>query len=336
MQRILLAYHDPRWREEFSRESTLVAGAMSDVLIGIHHIGSTAIPSLRAKPIIDILAVVTDVALLDAKRQQMEAFGYEAMGEFGIPGRRYFRKDDRNGARTHQIHAFRIGSPQIERHLAFRDFMRAHHDCAREYDALKRRLAELHSTDISAYTHGKDAFIKAIDAKAAAWRVNWIETKRTMLRPFEESDAEQAFAWFSDAEVMRFIPRGADRTIEDTRRRIGRYREHEARFGFSKRLIIHRETGEAIGDAGLFHLPDGKRIELGYRLAKPYWGVGLAVEIGRAWLSWFDAHLAGTPLFADVHAGNTRSQRVLSKLGFQPSHSEDVLGMEMMLYLRQQ
>lgn len=163
---------------------------------------------------------------------------------------------------------------------------------------------------------------------------DWIETERTRLRPLEEADATAAFAWFSDPEVMRFIPRGPDHTIDDTRRRIAWYREHEARFGFSKRIILHRETGEAIGDSGLFHMPDGERIELGYRLSRPYWGAGLAVEIGRAWLTWFDAHLAGTPLFADVHAEHVRSQRVLTKLGFEPSHSEEVLGMEMMIYFR--
>ena len=83
---------------------------------------------------------------------------------------------------------------------------------------------------------------------------DWIETERTRMRPFEEADAEEAFAWFSDPEVMKFIPGGADATLEDTCRRIARYREHQTRFGFSKRLIIDRETGKAIGDSGLFHL----------------------------------------------------------------------------------
>lgn len=162
-----------------------------------------------------------------------------------------------------------------------------------------------------------------------------IETERTWLRPFEESDAEEAFAWFSDPDVMRFIPGGPDVALEDTRRRIAGYREHQARHGFSKRLIIHRETGKAIGDFGLYHLPDGKRIELGFRFAKPYWGAGYAVEVGREWLEWFDTHLAGESLFADVHSDHVTSQRVLSKLGFKPSHSELVLGMSMMIYCRQ-
>ena len=106
VQRVFLVPRDARWAEEFSRESSVVAGAIGDLLIAMHHIGSTAIPGIHAKPIIDILAVVSDVALLDESRPQMEALGYEAMGEFGISGRRYFRKDDACGNRTHQIHAF--------------------------------------------------------------------------------------------------------------------------------------------------------------------------------------------------------------------------------------
>jgi RimJ/RimL family protein N-acetyltransferase len=163
---------------------------------------------------------------------------------------------------------------------------------------------------------------------------DWLETERTRLRPFEEADAEAAFAWLSDAEVMQFIPRGPDATLADTQRRIAGYREHEARCGFSKRLIIHRESGRPIGDSGLFHLPDGQRVELGFRLARSHWGAGYAAEVGRAWLDWWEARRAGQPLFADVHPDHVKSQRVLARLGFQPSHAESVLGLTMLIYVR--
>lgn len=167
MQSICLLPHDPCWAREFVRESAIVAIAMGDALLAIHHIGSTAIPGICAKPVIDILAVVRDVGVLDLLGVRMEALGYEVMGEFGIPGRRYFRKDDAIGTRTHQIHAFAEGSPQIARHVAFRDFLRAHPAHAVEYDALKQRLAALHPKDIGAYTDGKDAFIAEIDTLAS-------------------------------------------------------------------------------------------------------------------------------------------------------------------------
>ena len=97
----------------------------------------------------------------------MEALGYAALGEFGIPGRRYFRRNNASGDRTHQIHAFENGSPQIKRHLAFRDFMIDNPNVAQEYGDLKRTLAAKHPDDIEAYMDGKGEFIKEIDRRAA-------------------------------------------------------------------------------------------------------------------------------------------------------------------------
>jgi GrpB-like predicted nucleotidyltransferase (UPF0157 family) len=170
VHRVYLAPHDLRWPQEFARESSALATVMGDPLVEMHHIGSTAIPRIRAKPIIDMLAVVRDLPSLDEKNPAMEAFGYEPKGEFGIPGRRYFRKNDRDGNRTHQIHAFQTGSSQIERHLAFRDFLSAHPRYARQYELLKMRLAELYPNDIGSYADGKAEFVKEMDGRAAAWR----------------------------------------------------------------------------------------------------------------------------------------------------------------------
>jgi GrpB-like predicted nucleotidyltransferase (UPF0157 family) len=167
-QRVYLEPHDPRWAEEFARESSILANALGNVLVEIHHIGSTAIPGIEAKPIIDMLAVVGDLRLLDENQAKMEALRYEAMGEFGIPGRRYFRKNNKSGLRTHQIHAFQAGSSQIQRHLDFRDFMRVNPHFAKDYEALKQRLAALYPNDISSYADGKTAFIRDMEARAAA------------------------------------------------------------------------------------------------------------------------------------------------------------------------
>jgi len=168
--KVVVEPHNPRWVDVFDIESKMVAQALGSNVVSIHHIGSTAIPAIYAKPIIDMLIEVTDSDDVDAHNPAMEALGYEAMGEFGIPGRRYFRKDNEAGFRTHQIHTFKAGSPEVNRHLAFRDFMLEHPEWAREYSDLKRKLAEAHSDDIERYMDGKDAFIKEIDIKAAAWR----------------------------------------------------------------------------------------------------------------------------------------------------------------------
>src|SRR4051812_35221263 len=103
---IHLVAHDTTWAAEFDREASVVKKSLGAALIDLHHIGSTAIPGIAAKPVIDMLAVVSSVQDLDRASSALEALGYEAKGEFGIPGRRYFRKDSPSGVRTHQIHAF--------------------------------------------------------------------------------------------------------------------------------------------------------------------------------------------------------------------------------------
>jgi GrpB-like predicted nucleotidyltransferase (UPF0157 family) len=100
----------------------------------------------------------------------MEALGYEAMGEFGLPGRRYFWKKSSPGIRTHNVHTYETNSPEISRHLAFRDYMIAHSDAAQQYSELKRQLAKQYPQDIEGYMDGKDEFVKVIEKKALEWQ----------------------------------------------------------------------------------------------------------------------------------------------------------------------
>lgn len=171
-QQVYLEPYDAKWADAFERESAAIVIALGEVLVALHHIGSTAIPGICAKPIIDMLAVTQDLRLLDNRGNALAAMGYEALGEFGIAGRRYFRKGDRSGIRTHQVHAFQVGSPQITRHLGFRDFLRAHPDEAAAYAALKERLATEFPRDVSNYTDGKSRFIQEMDIRAEEWRVD--------------------------------------------------------------------------------------------------------------------------------------------------------------------
>lgn len=170
MKKVEVVPHDPQWRNAFETEAEHIDDALGDTIVAVHHIGSTSIPNIYAKPIIDLLVEVRNIAETDEYSSAMESLGYEAMGEFGIPGRRYFRKDNREGIRTHQVHTFKAGSAQIERHLAFRDYMIAHPEDAREYSELKRTLAEKHPQNPDGYMDGKDGFIQEIDRRAAQWR----------------------------------------------------------------------------------------------------------------------------------------------------------------------
>lgn len=167
--RVVVVPPDPDWPARCAAEADALCRALGEVLVRVHPIGSTSVPGLWAKPILDLLAEVTDVAALDVPCPALRALGYEGLGEFGIPGRRYFRKHDAAGVRTHQVHAFRAGDPHVARHMAFRDYLIAHPEAARAYGELKRQLAAAHPDDIEAYMDGKDPFIREHQARALAW-----------------------------------------------------------------------------------------------------------------------------------------------------------------------
>ncbi len=166
---LVIEPHRASWKGDFEQEAARIRSALSPALIALHHIGSTAIPGIHAKPIIDIMAEAVSLGVLDARQGEMERLGYEAMGEFGIQGRRYFRKDSGAGVRTHQLHAFAAGSPHLVRHLAFRDYLLGHPETAREYSALKLQLAKSCRGDVEAYIAGKDPFVKDVERKALDW-----------------------------------------------------------------------------------------------------------------------------------------------------------------------
>lgn len=141
---------------------------LKEQIVKIHHIGSTSVPGLKAKPIIDILLAVKDVGALDAFDAEMKALGYTPRGEYGIPGRRFYLKGLHN--RTHHIHAFNAGSAGAQRHLAFRDYLIAHPDIAKKYEILKVRCAEECHNNIDRYCEGKHDFVQAHEKKALEWK----------------------------------------------------------------------------------------------------------------------------------------------------------------------
>ncbi|MEM7760615.1 MAG: GrpB family protein [Cyanobacteria bacterium P01_A01_bin.40] len=165
--------HNPQWETDFNTESRSLVAVLADNLIQIHHIGSTAIPQIYAKPIIDFLVEVKDINVVTAQTSGMEQLGYQAMGEFGLVGRRYFRKENPPGIRTHHVHIYKANSPEITRHLAFRDYMIAHPKDAEQYSKLKQELAIKYPQDIEGYMDGKDQFVKEMEQKA----INWLNAK---------------------------------------------------------------------------------------------------------------------------------------------------------------
>lgn len=168
----LVLPHDPSWMLAFSREARALAAAVAPTVMALHHIGSTAVPGILAKPVIDMLGETSCLRAFDLSSPRFEAMGYESMGAFGIEGRRYFRKSAADGTRTHHLHVYEVGSPQIARHLSFRDYLLAFPDRAAAYSALKARLVSGGSDGRATYQEAKAAFVAVLDAEAAAWRTS--------------------------------------------------------------------------------------------------------------------------------------------------------------------
>ena len=159
-----------------------------------------------------------------------------------------------------------------------------------------------------------------------------IETERLILRPFEVADTEAAFGWFGDPIVMRFTPSGPDASIEQTVARLANYREHQIAHGFSKWMILDRRSKLPIGDSGLLRLKEYGWIDIGFRLAQPYWGKGLATEAASAWVRAAFGELHLERLTAMVHPENVASIRVLAKLRFREDRRDNILGMNSIIF----
>ncbi len=165
---VVVVDYDASWPRQFEEEKSRIVATLGDVMAGvvaIEHVGSTAVPGLAAKPIIDIIPGVRDLSIGELCIEPLERLGYEYLGEVGIPGRFYFRKGD---PRTHHLHLVQHGSEFWERHIRFRDLLRADPEVARQYDALKRELAVKYRTDRLAYTEAKTPFIESALARARA------------------------------------------------------------------------------------------------------------------------------------------------------------------------
>lgn len=161
--------YNENWVQLFLKEEKIIREIFKDEIVEIHHVGSTAVPGLKAKPVIDIMPIVKNIERIDPFNAQMIEIGYEPLGELGMKGRRYFRKGGEN--RTHQIHMFQWDNDfQIERHLAVRDYLRSHENDAIEYGKLKERLAGEFPKDIEGYSRGKDDYVKSLERRAIEWR----------------------------------------------------------------------------------------------------------------------------------------------------------------------
>ena len=166
---IIVVDHDPAWARVYEQEVRVLRQALGAQLLACHHIGSTSVPRLPAKPILDIILVVADIAALDAGDQCLVELGYDALGENGLPTRRFLSRYAPDGTGIH-LHAYADGNPEIARHLAHRDYLRTHPAEAQAYGTLKRELAQEFRDDRDAYRLGKHDLIQTQEKRALEWQ----------------------------------------------------------------------------------------------------------------------------------------------------------------------
>ncbi len=151
--------YDARWAAAFADEARRIARALGARPAEVAHIGSTAVPGLAAKPILDLLVGIPRMDDVAAYVAALETLGYQSRGAYGLPGRHYLVRDDAAGRRTHHLNVVPLDGSFWRTHLGFRDALRARPARAAAYEALKRDLATRHAGDRPAYTEGKAAFI---------------------------------------------------------------------------------------------------------------------------------------------------------------------------------
>jgi len=164
---ILVVDYDANWPIQYEHEKIQILHVLGKTVANIQHIGSTSVLGLAAKPVIDILLGLKQVAPSLPQISGLETLGYLYCGELGIPGRHYFRC---GMPRTHQIHLVQVDSEFWKSHILFRDFLRAHPDAAQQYETLKRKLAVEFRYDRERYTDSKAPLIKQLLVQAMVWQ----------------------------------------------------------------------------------------------------------------------------------------------------------------------
>jgi len=162
--------YDPNWAIKFDIERVMLQEALGSNALNIEHIGSTAVFGLAAKPVIDILVAVSSLNILDTKDEKMASLGYEAKGENGIEGRRYFQKG--GNQRTHHVHVFQAGDESLIRHRAFKEYLIVYPEITREYSEIKKQAASDCQNNIMLYMSMKNEFIRKHEKLAMRWYGN--------------------------------------------------------------------------------------------------------------------------------------------------------------------
>ncbi len=159
---VVVLPYDEQWKQDFLNIKSELIDALGQLLVEIEHVGSTSVRGLSAKPIIDIDVVIKDYSVFETVKSALEKIGYRHEGDLGITGRAAFKYDGKEHLRKHHLYVCPEDSPELKRHIAFRDYLRTHPDAMREYSHIKEEGAKLYPYNIEGYIEHKSPFIEKI------------------------------------------------------------------------------------------------------------------------------------------------------------------------------
>lgn len=314
---IVLAPQDPRWKNWANDEIMSLAALLEPETPVINHIGSTSVPYIQAKPIIDILVEVPLVADFGRIKKILEDNGYICMSEDcrrlsfnkGYTPKGYAEK-------VFHIHVHRVGDHD---EILFRDYLLSHPDTAMEYERLKLSLLPGFKNNRDGYTEAKTYFVRAVVSAAKHAGADFMrDTDRLNFRLWRENDAEALYKYASDERVSEMALWPRHTSVEMSRQIIRDFfMPNEHTFA-----MVLKETDEPIGCIGLVPVgaehyePLANEREVGYWIGFPYWGKGLTTEALKSLIEFCRNNLRLDSLLITTDAANKASQRVAEKCGF--------------------
>lgn len=345
---VTIVEHRAAWSAEFDAIASDLRQVLGAAALDVDHIGSTAVPALAAKDVIDVQVTVP---AFDGIRDRMLGAGYTMHGDAArqdhLPPGFEARADDwtklffmqRPGMRRCNIHVRRAGRPNQRYPLLVRDFLRAERPFADAYGELKQRLARS-LADPDDYPDVKDPAADLVYHAAERWAAatGWtpahrappgdrtgarlptptLQTARLLLRPFAETDAEALYALQSNARVLRYWDSPPWKDRERARAFLEACRRMEQDGSGARFAIETLQARTFIGWCSMFRWnPVYRSLGIGYCLDEPAWGQGYATEAVRALLQWLFDTLDVHRVEAELDTRNAASARVLEKLGFQ-------------------
>lgn len=159
---VVVVPYDSQWPSNFEAIRQEIAQALDSLALRIEHVGSTSVPGLSAKPIIDIDVVIQDYNTFPEVVKVLAQIGYEHKGDLGIRGREAFRYEGKNHLQKHHLYVCPSDSPELHRHITFRNYLRTHPDAVQYYSAVKQEAARRYPDDIDAYIRHKSPCIEAL------------------------------------------------------------------------------------------------------------------------------------------------------------------------------